>query len=61
MCPLADCALCSCPALQNGATPLHWAAKDGDGPVVSLFLTDPRVDVNVTDTQVRGKEVSVQH
>lgn len=33
--------------LWAGYTLLHWAAMNGDAPVIRLFLANPRVDVNV--------------
>ena len=40
--------------LQEGYTPLNWAAYSDNASVVSILLADSRVDVNEKD-HVRGE------
>lgn len=47
-------------AQEDGATPLHVAARNGFAAVVALLLADPRVDVNIMDAVSPSAFASVE-
>ena len=46
------------PLLQGGRTALHEAVVGGHAPVVRFLLSDPRVDVNSREPEVRRKHAA---